>query len=669
MRMTRSLVIALAVTALLVGLAPIASAHRGKCEASPGVSHRQENVVGTPGDDFINCAGLIGDHVIDGRGGNDIIWGGAGNDQILGGDGADQVRGGPGNDRIAGGNGDDALLGEEGQDTIDGGAGSDLITGDAGNDILTTGGGGQTDRASGGDGNDTLTGGSGNDELDGGNGDDVLSGAAGDDFFTPGAGNDTVAGGSQTIRDVVNALFATGPVVASMAGATQDGFGSTDTYGGIEALHGGAFDDRLTGDNGDNELIGSSGNDIVVGGAGNDLVTGGSGNDTLNGQSGDDIMNGGPGNDGMAGELGRDTFAGGDDSDTVLALTASVRFVSDMGGAYEDGYGLSGLYAETYTGVENLSGGSSADILTGDAGPNTLVGGRDDDTLSGLGGDDILVGNEGDDDLDGGVGTDSCFGDAGNDTYTSCENAVDLDGVPRGDLAVQEIFLFPDVSPGVLIYGVEVENLGPETVDIAATFVRGWFSVDNVLDGSDIPAGGKVVAEVGQAVLGAGASTTVSLGAPTPDATIKYLIVEVDADQTLLEWNESNNLFVVALQPDLIVQSIVLGAPAGSPQANTANPWTAVVKNVGPLAADIYLVGIRGAYSGNTILDDSDDTPACGTILSQIVGATLASGASLQVAVGCGQTPVGSYLFVEVDGTGLVIEVDEANNVRTLALP
>ena len=549
MRTVRSISTAFAALALILAVAPATSAHGKKCETSAGVTHKQDRVTGTPGDDVIKCAGNTSNHIVDGLGGNDLITTGAGNDVVNGGDGNDTIRTDGGSDRVDGGSGDDQIFGEAGADILDGGAGLDVILGGDGNDTITTGegdGAGPGQNVASGDaGNDSVTGGSDNDELHGGPGVDSLAGGAGDDAFLPGEGADAVNGGAQSIHDTVFAQGATGPVVASVLGATNDGFGSSDTYTGIEGLYGWQFNDQLTGDAGSNLLSGGDGNDILVGGGGIDALAGGDGNDTLNGQAGNDVLTGGPGNDGMAGEAGTDSFAGGDGMDTVLALTASTRFWSDLAGAREDGYGLTGFYAETYTDVEHLTGGSSDDILVGNDGANSLTGGFGNDQLSGLGGDDILVGNEGDDALDGGVDTDSCFGDAGLDAFTACEFEND----PDGGLA------------------------------------------------------------------------------------------------------------------DLVIQSVVLGAPAGSPQANTPHPWTAVIANAGNAPATVYLVNLSGVYSTDTVVGNGDDAGACGTVLSQIPDTVLQAGATMQVVVGCGAVPTGAYLLATVDSSNEVVESDETNNV------
>ena len=67
------------------------------------------------------------------------------------------------------------------------------------------------------------------------------------------------------------------------------------------------------------------------------------------------------------------------------------------------------------TTIENATGGSGNDTLTGNAAANSLSGGNGNDTLSGLAGNDSLNGGNGNDTLVGGDGDDTLTGVAGND--------------------------------------------------------------------------------------------------------------------------------------------------------------------------------------------------------------------------------------------------------------
>ena len=56
-----------------------------------------------------------------------------------------------------------------------------------------------------------------------------------------------------------------------------------------------------------------------------------------------------------------------------------------------DGTAQIGSVTETLTGIENLTGGSGGDTLTGDAAANVLDGGDGDDTLTGGADADVFV--------------------------------------------------------------------------------------------------------------------------------------------------------------------------------------------------------------------------------------------------------------------------------------
>jgi Ca2+-binding RTX toxin-like protein len=134
------------------------------------------NIIGSPGPDFIST---------DGAEGADTIIAGDGNDTIRSGGGADSVNGGAGNDDIVdGGEGNDTINGFSGNDTINAGDGSDSVIGDSGNDVII--------------GDSTK---SGNDTILGGNGRDIIVGSLGADTLDGGANEDIVIAGDFTPSD------------------------------------------------------------------------------------------------------------------------------------------------------------------------------------------------------------------------------------------------------------------------------------------------------------------------------------------------------------------------------------------------------------------------------------------------------------------------------------
>jgi Ca2+-binding RTX toxin-like protein len=215
-------------------------------------------------------------------------------------------------------------------------AGIENATGGVAGDTITGDAAANTLR--GGGGSDTITGGGGNDSLDGGAGDDTYE-------FSDGWGSDLLVepagGGSDTIRfsaATANLTFALGSITVS------DGAGNALTYGDsdVEQLVGGSGNDRFAFSNGA----------VLAGGAG--TIDGGAGSDSL------------------------------DYSAYTTALTVNLATATATGTA-------------SVSNVENVTGGSASDTLTGDATANHLAGGD---------GDDTLTGDTGGDTLDGGAGSD-----------------------------------------------------------------------------------------------------------------------------------------------------------------------------------------------------------------------------------------------------------------------
>ena len=358
-----------------------------------------ENVVGGGGSDVLTgnrgvnrLRGGAGDDQLGGREGADLLDGGAGNDTLDGGTERDRLLGGTGNDRLGGG---------DGADLLDGGAGSDRLVGDAGNDRLLGGRG--NDRLGGGAGDDRLVGGAGDDTLDGGRGGEVRG--------------DTADYGEarQQVRIDLNGMSATvgGKTVTYHAVGAEIG---RDVLTNVEAVDGGAGSDVLIGDAAANRFSGGAGKDLLDGNDGADVLNGGDGGDRLIGGAGDDVLLGGAGNDRLIGEAGDDRLVGGagDDlldgrrggetrGDTADYGAVTAKLQVDLNGmrATVDGKTVTyhatgaGIGRDVLTNVENVTGGSGADALFGNAVANRLTGGDGNDTLKGGGGADILTGGAG----------------------------------------------------------------------------------------------------------------------------------------------------------------------------------------------------------------------------------------------------------------------------------
>jgi Ca2+-binding RTX toxin-like protein len=109
------------------------------------------------------------------------------------------------------------------------------------------------------------------------------------------------------------------------------------------------------------------------------------------------------------GSAGADTLDGGAGVDTALYTDKTAAVSVTLSGSTNATVLVGGVAEDTIRNVENVTGGSGNDILTGDSSANMLIGGVGNDKLSGGGGQDVLVGGNGNDTLDGGAGADTAL--------------------------------------------------------------------------------------------------------------------------------------------------------------------------------------------------------------------------------------------------------------------
>jgi len=277
-----------------------------------------------------------------------------------------------------GGSGNDWLVGNSAHNIFDGGAGSDLADYQSESGALTITLNGASDATVYVDGvaEDILR---SIEELAGGSAGDVFTGDATDNWFVGGGGKDILDGGAgndwvsyrEKAESVVVALNRSAWSDVTVGGVVEDQLRN------VENVKGGWGNDGLTGDGWANILWGVDGND------------------TLWGMDGDDLLKGGAGNDSLDGGAGNDTADFSDAAVKVVVVLAGGSATSTIGSEHD-----------MLAGIENLSGGSAGDALTGDGGANTLFGNGSNDTLNGGAGNDTLKGGAGNDSLVGGTGID-----------------------------------------------------------------------------------------------------------------------------------------------------------------------------------------------------------------------------------------------------------------------
>ncbi len=163
------------------------------------------------------------------------------------------------------------------------------------------------------------------------------------------------------------------------------------------------------------EFQGSREADLMQGDRNANVFDGSDGDDELWGRGGDDVLVGGIGNDVLHGGGGRDELFGLDGSDTADYGEVAARVDVDLNRAVDQAV-IGTANVDQLDGIENVTGGSRADLLRGDGGANILDGGIGDDVLHGRGGDDTLLGGTEDDRLRGGQGSNLLDGGGGIDT-------------------------------------------------------------------------------------------------------------------------------------------------------------------------------------------------------------------------------------------------------------
>ncbi|MDT8317030.1 MAG: Ig-like domain-containing protein, partial [bacterium] len=439
---------------------------------------------------------LVGDgtdNILIGAGGNDTLQGLGGNDTLYGNVGNDTIEGGAGTNTLYGGDGDDTFIGGAGNDTMDGGIGTDTASyASAGSAItasLTNGLGthgayidnySNIENLTGGSGNDTLTGDSGINVLIGGSGDDTLEGLAGDDILTGGDGNDTVS--------YENSIASVTASLAAQSGSGADV--GNDTYtDSIENLTGGSGNDILIGDDNDNILTGGAGGDELHGGGGSDTASyadavaavaaflsfgsgfvgdalgdtytsienliGGAGNDTLQGNASDNILDGRGGNDSLDGQGGIDTVSY---ATSTADVTASL--LTNTGSSADAG-------SDTYTSIENLTGGSGNDTLTGDTGNNVLTGGAGEDTIYANQGSDTVFGGDNNDTIHVSSSTLPTSIDGGTDDGGSGDTLVledlgatfDLSGLAAVTNNIETLDIGDGIDTEITISALDIQSM------------------------------------------------------------------------------------------------------------------------------------------------------------------------------------------------------------------
>lgn len=658
---------------------------------------RYDVTVGATTDEIIGIEDIYGSNTA-----ADNITGGAADQEIHGGGGNDTIDGGGGNDEIYGGIGDDTLAGGAGSDTL---YFSDLATAvtlnltTSASGTATSGGNtdnfstfeayvltGQDDTINSSSEADTVTGGGGNDTFYASAGADTFDGGAGTadviDYTTRGAGiyieadlsaapNLTVdvrnSGDNSLIeQDIINNIE---NIIGSAGNDTFingsdnnviDGAGGSDTL---------SYQNDATGISFDMRLISGGFFDITIGAETDSVssienIIGSTAGDSMAGDTAANNFDGGNGNDTFIASEGGDTYTGGGGTDFVnystLAGLNSVIVDLAAGTATLDlgPVGAAGNSTDTYTdNIENVSGTSGDDTLTGNALDNTIFDLGGDDVLDGAGGTNtisysLLSGQSvtvnlgaGTADDDGGAGAldtltnfqnitgsslgDTLIGDGGVNTINGNNGADTISGLGGNDI------LNGDGGDDDIQGGAGDDTIDGGSGNDRAVYTGGSAVTVNLSTGTATDGSGNTDTLISiEEVTGSSAGDTIIAGATT---------VEIDAeggnDTITSNLQSTLNNIDGGANDDTILYTGVAGISGGS--------ITGTVGNISLAGKTDIVVNVERFRMGNAGDSFTIDTSAIAVNLNEFDG----NGGNDSIAVTTGGA--GDLTGADIDGDTL----------------
>jgi subtilase family serine protease/subtilisin family serine protease len=203
-----------------------------------------------------------------------------------------------------------------------------------------------------------------------------------------------------------------------------------------------------------------------------------------------------------------------------------------------------------------------------------------------------------------------------------------------------------------------IRNVGLDPA--GATIARLFLSTNGLLDASDV-----LLGERGVPALGGNASHTISATVAIPpltDTGSHYVIVQVDPDNGVVEFAETNNTArsgTIRIGPDLRVTS--LSAPSGG-VAGSSVSVTDTTNNAG--AGDSGASTTRFYLSLNTTVDSTDVLVGSRLVPGLAPGA--ASTLSTELVLPAALQARTYYLIAVADAPGEIAETSEINNRRVV---
>ena len=260
--------------------------------------------------------------------------------------------------------------------------------------------------------------------------------------------------------------------------------------------------------------------------------------------------------------------------------------------------------------------------------------------------------------------------DAGNTVSESDESndfasATTFDIVEKPDLVVSSLTFDPITGARGTILNIRttVKNMGTASAGAAST-IRYYFSANSTWESTDPYIG---VDGVGDLAVNATSPEMISWTLPASLAVgTYYVIVRVDANNTVVESDESNDFasattFDIVEKPDLVVSSLTFDPTAGA--RGTVLNISASVKNIGTSGAGAAST-IRYYFSANSTWESTDQYIGVDGVGDLAVGGTSPETISWTIPA---SLALGTYyVIVRVDANNTVVESDESNDFASI---
>lgn len=202
---------------------------------------------------------------------------------------------------------------------------------------------------------------------------------------------------------------------------------------------------------------------------------------------------------------------------------------------------------------------------------------------------------------------------------------------------------------------LSIQNVG--IADASSSLVRFYLSDDAAYNEGDM-----FLKQVSTGTLKVGKSKNVTLSYSFPigiSATDKYIIAVIDADNTIVEFNESNNIIVYGPIPRANLTGTWISLTRQCKGTKCKINGTLNIENIG--GQDAATSFVRFYLSDDNAYDAGD------TFLKQVASGTVKVGKSvnkkLSYALPSGVTASGKYVIAVLDADDALRETDENDNV------